>query len=371
MTAEDRISALTEFGFTVRHARFLVTVMRHAGVCLLRQYARFAGLVHGQKTRALFAKLVRRGYASAYACRHNRGRLYHVHHYALYQAIGEPHSRYRRPVPAGRVIERLMVLDAVLASPELTWLATQAEKVAHFTALTPPVPIETLPHATRKGAASPPAGAFPDKFPIGVDPDGRTVVVYLVMTSGLDQFRAFLGRHAELCRAVPAWTLRLVFPRSLEHAYQAYHAVIREEWESPLHRRTIDQLTAYFEQRRASAKGSVRPADERCERAAWTFDGLRFEWFYRRWLKGGNTALDEACSPVISEALASGAGRIECLVLPHHYSHLSPLVDIVGARPTEAEKRAEKGEHEGEQTSPRPRPPFTPASFDTSGSASA
>ena len=90
MTAEDRVRAVAEFGFTARQARFLVMVMRHAGVCLLRQYSTFAGVVHGQKTRAFFQKLVSRRYASAYSCRHNRGRLYHVHHYGLYSAIGEP-----------------------------------------------------------------------------------------------------------------------------------------------------------------------------------------------------------------------------------------------------------------------------------------
>ena len=74
MTAEDRVRAIAEFGFTQRQARFLVMVMRHAGVCLLRQYSAFAGIVHGQKTRAFFRKLVSRRYASAYACRHNRGR---------------------------------------------------------------------------------------------------------------------------------------------------------------------------------------------------------------------------------------------------------------------------------------------------------
>ena len=78
MSTSDRVQAVTRFGFTPRQARFLVTVMRHAGVCLPRQYARFAGIVQGQKTRAFFAKLVDRGYASAYTCRHNRGRLYHV-----------------------------------------------------------------------------------------------------------------------------------------------------------------------------------------------------------------------------------------------------------------------------------------------------
>jgi hypothetical protein len=128
MTAEDRVNAVAEFGFTPRQARFLVLVMRHAGVCLLRQYSSFAGIVHGQNTRAFFRKLVSRRYASAYACRHNRGRIYHVHQYALYRAIDEPNSPYRRPVGAGRIVERLILLDAVLANPELNWLVTKAEK---------------------------------------------------------------------------------------------------------------------------------------------------------------------------------------------------------------------------------------------------
>ena len=51
-------------------------------------------------------------YATACGCLHNRARLYHVHHKPLYRAIGEPHSRYRRPVSARQAIDRLMLLDA-------------------------------------------------------------------------------------------------------------------------------------------------------------------------------------------------------------------------------------------------------------------
>ena len=68
MTAEDRVKAVVEFGFTERQARFLVTVMLHSGVCLLRQYTAFAGIVHGQKTRKFFDKLVSRKFATAYPC---------------------------------------------------------------------------------------------------------------------------------------------------------------------------------------------------------------------------------------------------------------------------------------------------------------
>jgi hypothetical protein len=33
-----------------------------------------------------------------YDCRHNGARIYHVNRRALYAAIGEAHSRFRRPV---------------------------------------------------------------------------------------------------------------------------------------------------------------------------------------------------------------------------------------------------------------------------------
>jgi hypothetical protein len=192
---------VAEIGFTQRQARFLVMVMRHAGVCLLRQYSAFAGIVHGQKTRAFFRKLVSRRYASSYECRHNRGRLYHVHHYALYRPIGEPNSPYRRPVGVGRIVERLMLLDGVLANPELNWLVTEGEKVAHFTTSSCPVPVGNLPRLTMK-TGSPPAGdPFPDKLPIGIDSSGRAVFLYLVLPSARDDFRALLGRHADLFRA--------------------------------------------------------------------------------------------------------------------------------------------------------------------------
>jgi hypothetical protein len=74
MTFGERVQAVAKQGFTERQARFLTTVMLHAGVCVPRQYARFCGIVHGEKTPKFFAKLVRPQYASMYDCRHNRAR---------------------------------------------------------------------------------------------------------------------------------------------------------------------------------------------------------------------------------------------------------------------------------------------------------
>ena len=73
MTTAERVQAVADYGFTERQARFLVLVMRHAGLCLKRQYAAFAGIANGgEKCNAFFEKLVRRGFAGASDCIHNR-----------------------------------------------------------------------------------------------------------------------------------------------------------------------------------------------------------------------------------------------------------------------------------------------------------
>jgi len=147
MTWDDRLRAVATLGFTERQAGFLITVMLHAGVCLGRHYCAYGGIAHGQKERDFFRVLLARRYATARACGHHRARLFHLHYKPLYRAIGEPDNRHRRPTTLARAVERLMVLDAVLAERHHTWLATEHEKQAYFT-LTHRVARQDLPHLT-------------------------------------------------------------------------------------------------------------------------------------------------------------------------------------------------------------------------------
>lgn len=86
MTPEERVQAVADFGFTERQARFLVTVMLFGGLCVPKQYARFAGTAYGQNVNAFFDKLVQRRFATKCRCIHNRAWLYHVQHRPLYEA---------------------------------------------------------------------------------------------------------------------------------------------------------------------------------------------------------------------------------------------------------------------------------------------
>ena len=339
LTTDERVHALMDFRFTDRQARFLELVLRHAGVCVPRQYANFSGIANGgRRCNAFFDRLVGRGYASEISCVHNRARLFHLGHKALYHVIGEGTSRYRRRVSARLAVERLMLLDAVLAMPTVDWLTTAKEKAACLSKLAaagadapPEQPARTSSAATRQLRST---------LPIGLEPDGRAVLLYLATEPWTDGFRSFLQEHAALLRVAPTWTLRLVFPRPLDRFYDAYQTVIREELESPLHPATVGELKWYFEHRRA--EGPVHPQTQAfLDIGQKAFGTARFTQMYRRWLKIGN-AVFEGQSPTIAEALTEGRGGVESIVLPHSYRHLVPLASDAPAHPQPVESGLRK-----------------------------
>ena len=113
-----RVAALRDYGLTQRQREFLVTVMVHSGCFLERQYCEFTGTVRGQNSRDFMARLVARGFTRSIEPGHvRRGRLYHVHHKPLYGAIGRADDRNRRLHTIGRMVERVMILDAVMERP--------------------------------------------------------------------------------------------------------------------------------------------------------------------------------------------------------------------------------------------------------------
>jgi len=133
MTFADRVEALGFLGLTPRQTRFVVTVALHGGYCLRRQYATFAGIGYGATVRDFLDRLVRRQVMTRIAYRRDRGFLYHLHAKRIYRAIAQDDNRNRRVVSPALIARKLMLLDVVLAHPTVTWVATEADKVALFT----------------------------------------------------------------------------------------------------------------------------------------------------------------------------------------------------------------------------------------------
>jgi hypothetical protein len=326
VTLEERVVAIKPKGFTDRQARFLVTVLLHSGVCMVRHYCSFSGISRGQVTHDFFKRLVGRKYATVYADARCGVHVFHLQHRSLYEAIGEPDNRYRKPTPIGVAIERLMLLDAVLASPDVTWLATERDKLAHFIRLLGTrVRRDELPQLVFGKPGNSTVRFFPDKMPIGLDGDGRTYVfAYLVKRSSPIDFRAFLVRHAELLRALPSWRIRLVIPAHLVDAKDAYCAAIRQQLTTPLRPSTADELRWFFEQQSLPNPHGADAA--RFARARRAFGSPKYRTLYRAWRREGNRTIEGTVSPVLADAINRGSGRVESHVLAHPYLHLSSLV---------------------------------------------
>ncbi|MGH9407829.1 MAG: hypothetical protein ACRD1V_00085 [Vicinamibacterales bacterium] len=257
MSTEDRVKAVAEFGFTERQARFLVTVMLHSGVCLLRQYTAFAGIRHGHKTRKFFAKLVRGGLAVEYPCRHNRGRLYHVRAKPLYRAIDQTDSRYRRPLSATRVVENLGFLDALLSSPSVVWLGTSDDTRVHLPSLAGVSP-EQLDPVIADDVRS--TRAVRGRMATGIDLSGRWVFLYVPTDTRIEGFHWFVQRHAGLLATLASWMVRVVFQPPLGSAPDRYAETFKLAIAS-VQPDILKTLRWYFKQRRAH---TIEGAEIRC-----------------------------------------------------------------------------------------------------------
>ena len=150
-----------------------------------------------------FASLVQRKFATAYTCAHKRARIFHLHHRALYDAVGEPHSRFRKPTPIGVAIERMMVLDAVLSSSGVSWLASERDKLAHFCRLLRArLDQEEFPHITFGNGVRRCVRYFPDKLPIGVVDEGREHI--FVLSRHACRARGLQSVPLAPCRTAPS-----------------------------------------------------------------------------------------------------------------------------------------------------------------------
>jgi hypothetical protein len=327
----ERTEALAAFGFTERQARFLVSVLLHSGVFVERQYCSFAGIVHGQKSTDFLKVLLERRYATPITTgKLHRGRMFHVHYKPLWTAIGEPDSRFRKPAAQGRMIERVMLLDAVLDHRDFVWLGPAMDKRRHFVRhLGDRLELRDYPHLLFGDGPDKTVRYFPDKVPIGMQPYGEPhVFVYLVTNPSPMDFRLFLLRHTALLRVMCQWTVRLLFPRQLSKARLAYQHAAREHLATPLHPSHVAELEWLFPERKRLVESGTPSADERFRRASDAFRAPRFRALYRQWLDDPSSTLWMAQSNVLADAVERGHGQVECVELSRQYLHLSPLVAV-------------------------------------------
>jgi hypothetical protein len=259
-----------------------------------------------------------------------RGRLYHVHHKPLYEAIGQADNRNRRLHTIGRMVERVMLLDAVLADRRRWWLSPESDKRAFFdlthqTGLGP----EAYPHIAFGGGPAQTIRCFPDKVPIGIEKTdtSRFVFLYLVNRRVPLDFRQFLIRHAELFRVLHHWTLRLLLPRRFRKAVALYKAAIREQLWTPLNPSVCKSLEAYFHERQAEGGPLGDPSDRYLAQEFRKHGMPKIQALYRGWRRCGDRVLWLAYSSTLRDHWSYGWSAVEVQLLNRQYLQLTGSMD--------------------------------------------
>ncbi len=306
MTHDERAEAIRWHGYTTRQAAFLATVLVHGGCFLRRQFAAFLGRQDGGLITDLVQRLVRNGHGRRHVfSRHTE--VLHVLARRLYESIGEPHSRYRRDVSLATMIERLMIVDLVLAHPQATFLATESEKVSFFRSRAPEdlfpgrwSPAPNVPGSVR-------SHVFVDKTPMFLEPaDGPLHLAYVQGPAATVAGFAHLLRDYErlLTRVNPA---TIVFctagdcgladaARTLFSRWRLTRPFVLDDEPESIWR---GEIVAYFRARRRveSAAGSLSEAHlVRVNAGRRRFGEPRLEQLYEQWRALGDLAIERFCT---------------------------------------------------------------------------
>jgi hypothetical protein len=328
--SERRVNALAGFGFTQRQCELLVTVMVHAGCFLERQYCAYTGTVRGQNSRDLVARLVARGFAKSIEPRPvRRGRIYHVHHNPLYEAIGLTDDRNRRLHSMGRMVEKVMILDAVLGNRRCWWLGPADDKRTFFGARETGLRDEEYPHISFGAGGNKIIRCFRDKLPIGVhkEDSGRFVFLYLVTRRIPIDFRQFLIRHHSLFLNLHTWTVRLLVPCRFRKAVALYKAALREQLWTPLDPSVSKALEAYFRERKELGGHVGEPADRFIAREFKRQGMAKIAALYRAWRREGDVVLWWSSSTSLRDDRMHGCSVCEVHDLNAQYLQLTKAVD--------------------------------------------
>ncbi len=137
----------------------------------------------------------------------------HIHHKAVYRALGEPDNRNRRKPSREKALERLLALDYVLDHPDENWLPTERVKTAALDAAGIPQEFWSSTTYGSQDDSESTTRQFVEKWPMAIDAARRRALLTCVSPGTTDyRVRNWLRDWAPLVRAfgVAGFSVRLV-----------------------------------------------------------------------------------------------------------------------------------------------------------------
>ncbi len=327
---QEHLDRLRDFGYNEQEARFLYLVATHSGYFTRRQFLSFTHQTKGCLVHRFTTKLLTQHHAQATQYAH-KTYVFKLTSRKIYDLIGKDNLRDHRLHTADFIRKRLLVLDFVLAHPDLEYLESQEEKLKFFHEQLGVPGSLLLGQTDSTGGLDPSLNRFfKDRFPVFVSPrNGSTpgsalpTFVYCDPAQhGISWFAGYLDRHQVFFRRLPAFDLIYATPGhwKFDCASQVFVAIFRNaQCPDPEH------LARYFQIRRLWETGqnaSLTRADRDLLRAGdKQYKGEPFESAYQQWFAAGLPEVD--LDVLIGPSFLRQEVGFEAHLLPDSHDFLS------------------------------------------------
>ena len=252
---QDHLDRLRDFGYNEQEARFLYLAATHSGYFTRHQFLSFTHQTKGCLAHRFTTKLLTQHHAQATQYGH-KTYVFKLTSRKIYDLIGKNDLRDHRSHTSDFIRIRLLVLDFVLARPDLQYLKSQEEKLEFFHEQLGR-PVSLFPGRTdiTKGLDPTLKRYFKDRFPLFVSSRNGNAPVSALPTfvycdpahHGISWFAGYLDRHQVFLRRLPAFELIYATPGhwKFDRASQVFAAIFRN-----VHRPDPEHLAHYFQIRR-------------------------------------------------------------------------------------------------------------------------
>lgn len=177
------VRRLQSMGYNESESRFLYLVATHSGYFVAGQFVAFRAQHKGCMLDRFIARLLDSKHARA--IQYGRIRVFNLYSRQIYGELEKDNLRNRRQLSDELIHTRLLILDFVLAQPDLDYLETESAKLAYF-----------------QGELNIPLSVVPGHLYVGLKPLATTKRYFV------DRFPMFLTRvdRAERTVTVPTFT---------------------------------------------------------------------------------------------------------------------------------------------------------------------
>jgi hypothetical protein len=298
---QDHLDRLRGFGYNEQEAHFLYLAAIHSGYFTRRQFLSFTHQTKGCLVHRFTTKLLTQHHAQANQYSH-KTYVFKLTSRKIYDLIGKQDLRDHRFHTADLIRTRLLILDFVLAHPDLQYVESQEEKLKFFREQLD-LPASFFPGQTdiTKGLDPTLNRFFKDRFPFFLsarngNAPGSALPTFVYCDPahhGISWFAGYLDRQQVFLRGLPAFELIYATPGhwKFDRASQVFAAIFRNA-----NRPDPEHLARYFQIRRLwetrQYASLTRAGRDHLRAGDKQYKGEPFESAYQKWFAGGLPELD-------------------------------------------------------------------------------